>query len=399
SQVLIVAFVCFTCPGLYNAISSIAAGVDDETINYNATAVLYACFALFGLFAGGIVNVLGPKYTLFIGTWGYVIYATSLLIMGNNFDETAKAYSSGATNFFYAGNALLGIGAGLLWTAQGQICMSYPTTETKGAYFSYFWIIFNLGACLGGFLTFGTNYKTTGNTASNTTFILFLVLMSCGALLSLTLAKPENVVRNDGSMVTIDALPNGLSEILEVFKLFLDPKMLLLFPLFAYSNWFYNYHFFFNNAMFNKRTQGFNSAFYWGSQMLGAYLIGKYLDRAGPKKPKALQSILVLTVLCVLMWGAALWVQSSFDIDFGAKRRTIDFQDGGWFLKFLLFTFFGFNDAICQVWSYWLMGQYSDDMATLGRYAGYYKGVQSGMAAVAWRLGGIPLTPMAVLGT
>ncbi|KAF0711557.1 hypothetical protein As57867_005190, partial [Aphanomyces stellatus] len=55
--------------------------------------------------------------------------------------------------------------------------------------------------------------------------------------------------------------------------------------------------------------------------------------------------------------------------------------------------------AICQVWSYWLMGQYSDDMATLGRYAGYYKGVQSGMAAVAWRLGGIPLTPMAVLGT
>ncbi|KAF0701497.1 hypothetical protein As57867_004234, partial [Aphanomyces stellatus] len=196
SQVLIVAFVCFTCPGLYNAISSIAAGVDDETINYNATAVLYACFALFGLFAGGIVNVLGPKYTLFIGTWGYVIYATSLLIMGNNFDETAKAYSSGATNFFYAGNALLGIGAGLLWTAQGQICMSYPTTETKGAYFSYFWIIFNLGACLGGFLTFGTNYKTTGNTASNATFILFLVLMSCGALLSLTLAKPENVVRN-----------------------------------------------------------------------------------------------------------------------------------------------------------------------------------------------------------
>ncbi|KAF0709699.1 hypothetical protein As57867_005775, partial [Aphanomyces stellatus] len=169
SQVLIVAAVCFTCPGLYNAISSIAAGVNDETINYNATAVLYACFALFGLFAGGIVNVLGPKYTLFIGTWGYVVYAVSLLVMGNDFDVAAKTYSSGATAFFYIGNALLGIGAGLLWTAQGQMCMAYPTSETKGAYFSYFWIIFNLGACLGGFMTFGTNYNTTGNTASTTT--------------------------------------------------------------------------------------------------------------------------------------------------------------------------------------------------------------------------------------
>ncbi|KAF0712720.1 Aste57867_4706 [Aphanomyces stellatus] len=399
SQVLIVASVCFCCPGLFNALSSIAAGVNDETINYNATAVLYACFAMFGLFAGGIVNVIGPKITLFIGTWGYVIYASSLLVMDKDFNVDTKLYSTSATNYYYAANAILGIGAGLLWTAQGQMCMAYPTSETKGTFFSYFWIIFNLGATLGGFLTFGTNYNTTGNMASTATYIVFLVLMSCGALLSLALADPNTVVRNDGTMVTVERLPNPITEIGETFKLFFDPKMLLLFPLFAYSNWFYNYHFFFNQAFFNKRTQGFNSAFYWGSQMLGAYLVGKFLDRPGQKKTKALFSILLLALLIVFMWAAALWIQLSFDLDFGDKRRTIDFHDSEWFLKFLLFAYFGFNDAICQVWSYWLMGQYSDDMATLGRYAGYYKCVQSGMAAVAWRLGGIPLTPTAVIGT
>ncbi|RQM11467.1 hypothetical protein B5M09_010556, partial [Aphanomyces astaci] len=116
SQVLLVSFTCFCCPGLFNALSSVAAGVSDETIAYNATAVLYACFSVAGLFAGGIVNVIGPKWTLFIGTWGYVMYSSSLLVMDKNLDVDTKTYSDGATNFFYAANAILGVCAGFLWT-------------------------------------------------------------------------------------------------------------------------------------------------------------------------------------------------------------------------------------------------------------------------------------------
>ncbi|ETV82132.1 hypothetical protein H257_05636 [Aphanomyces astaci] len=233
TQVLIVAMVCFTCPGLFNALNSIAAGVADETINYNATALLYACFALFGLFAGGAVNVIGPKYTLFIGTFGYIMYAASLLVMDKNYDTVAKVYSSGATAFFYASNAVIGISAGFLWTAQGQMCMAYPTSETKGTYFAYFWVIFNLGGSLGGFLSFATNYDNKGEAATTSTYVVFLILMSCGALFSLVLADPNNVVRNDGTMVKVERLPNPVSEFVATLKTFLDPKMLLMFPLFA----------------------------------------------------------------------------------------------------------------------------------------------------------------------
>ncbi|KAF0710479.1 hypothetical protein AaE_012504 [Aphanomyces astaci] len=394
TQVLIVAMVCFTCPGLFNALNSIAAGVADETINYNATALLYACFALFGLFAGGAVNVIGPKYTLFIGTFGYIMYAASLLVMDKNYDTVAKVYSSGATAFFYASNAVIGISAGFLWTAQGQMCMAYPTSETKGTYFAYFWVIFNLGGSLGGFLSFATNYDNKGEAATTSTYVVFLILMSCGALFSLVLADPNNVVRNDGTMVKVERLPNPVSEFVATLKTFLDPKMLLMFPLFAYSNWFYQYHSFFNTSLFNTRSSSFASAFYWGSQMLGAFTVGKYLDRPGSKKPKALQSIFVIAVLIMLMWGSAMWVQVEFDLGNGKKDKNIDFQEGAFWLKFLLYMFYGFNDSIVQVWAYWLMGQFSDDMSTLGRYAGYYKCVQSGMAAVGWRLGGIPISPV-----
>ncbi|RQM21211.1 hypothetical protein B5M09_011352 [Aphanomyces astaci] len=396
SQVLLVSFTCFCGPGLYNALSSVAAGVSDETIAYNASAVLYACFSLSGLFAGGIVNVIGPKWTLAIGASGYVLLSASLLVMDKGLDVDTKTYSDGATNFFYAANAILGVCAGFLWTAQGQMCMAYPTVETKGTYFSYFWIIFNLGGTLGGLITFGTNFDNNGGvSASTATYVVFLVLMSLGAFSALFLANPDNVVRNDGSRVTVEHLPNPATEVLETFKLFLDPKMLLLFPLFAYSNWFYNYHTFFNSSIFNSRTGGFASAFYWGAQMLGAYVIGVYLDRPGNKKAKALQSILVLTVLIFVMWGVGLYAQLDLDLGLKDKKKNLDLTDGPFVIKFLLYFFYGFNDSICQIWAYWLMGQFSDNMATLGRYAGYYKAVQSGMAAVAWRLGGIPITPVA----
>ena len=404
SQVLIAAFTCFCCPGLFNALSSVAAGVADESIAYNGSSLLYGFFAVAGLLAGGVVNVMGPKWALFLGTWGYVIYAISLLAMDKNHSTVqnddgtqAEVYTTGAKTFFYISNSLLGICAGFLWTAQGQMCMAYPTSETKGKYFSWFWIIFNLGATMGGLITFGTNYNSQGSSASTTTYIVFLILMSCGCFMSLTLAKPENVIRNDGSVVKVEALPDWKLELIEVAKLFVDPKMLLLFPLFAYSNWFYTYHSFYNVTIFNSRSGGLASAFYWGAQMVGAYCIGLYLDApGGSRKTKALKSLGVLTFLISVMWGLGLWAQLSLDLSTEHKLG-LDFKGGDYWVKLLLYFYYGLNDAICQVWSYWLMGQMSDDLNVLGRYAGYYKGVQSGMSAISWKLGGINLDPVASL--
>ena len=43
--------------------------------------------------------------------------------------------------------ALNGVGAALLWTAQGQLLMGYPTAQQKGTYFAIFWVLFNVGTC------------------------------------------------------------------------------------------------------------------------------------------------------------------------------------------------------------------------------------------------------------
>lgn len=65
-----------------------------------------------------------------------------------------------AGGFVIAAGAILGICAGLLWTAQGSLMLSYPTEIQKGRFISIFWTIFNLGAVVGASVSLGLNFKS-----------------------------------------------------------------------------------------------------------------------------------------------------------------------------------------------------------------------------------------------
>jgi len=104
---------------------------------------LYSTFAVFGFFGGTFVNKLGVKSMLAFGGIGYCIYAISLL---------ASVHANvGGFNIF--AGALLGVCAGLLWTAQGTIMISYPKEGSKGKFFATFWAIFNMGAVIGSLVS------------------------------------------------------------------------------------------------------------------------------------------------------------------------------------------------------------------------------------------------------
>jgi hypothetical protein len=97
TQVVLLGFVCFACPGLFNALNGLGAGGQVEgTTSANANSTLYATFALTAFFAGSVSlylfsfpcrlthfssvnNVLGPRMTLFLGSSGYAIYIGSYL--------------------------------------------------------------------------------------------------------------------------------------------------------------------------------------------------------------------------------------------------------------------------------------------------------------------------------
>jgi MFS family permease len=147
-QLFMVSMVCFLCPGMFNALNGLGGGgqVSHDAAS-DANTALYSTFAVVGFFAGTFANRLGIRLTLSIGGLGYCIYAASFL-----------SYSH-TTNYgfvIFAG-AFLGVCAGLLWTAQGAIMMSYPPEGSKGRYISWFWMIFNLGAVIGSLVSILTS--------------------------------------------------------------------------------------------------------------------------------------------------------------------------------------------------------------------------------------------------
>ncbi|EFJ06520.1 hypothetical protein SELMODRAFT_448749 [Selaginella moellendorffii] len=381
-QVILIGFVCFCCPGMFNALNSMGGGGQvSKTASNNANTALYATFAVFGVLGGGIYNLLGPRFTLLFGSSFYVLFAGSYLFYNHHQDAKGDAFNITA-------GALLGMGAGLLWAGQGAIMMSYPPERLKGRYISIFWSIFNLGAMIGGFLPFGLNYnRPNAQSVNDATYIGFMVIMSFGSLLTLALLTPDRVVRDDGSRVTAIRYSNPFTEGWEILKLFLTPKLLLLAPACVASNFFYTYQFNgFNASLFNVRTRGFNGVFYWGAQMLGATVLGFLLDACHPRrKVRGFVGIAVVAVFGMVTWGGGLAKQleySRYDLP-----PELDFKSGPEYAgPFILFVCYGLLDAMYQTLCYWTMGALTDDALALSRYAGFYKGVQSAGAAVAWQL-------------
>ena len=143
-QLVMVSFVCFLCPGMFNAINGIGGGGQVDAITADqANIALYSFFCVVGFVSGSVVNRLGVKITLSFGGIGYCIYVASFL----SFNHDANR------GFTVFGGALLGFCAALLWTAQGAIMMSYPKEGNKGKYIATFWIIFNLGGVIGSLVS------------------------------------------------------------------------------------------------------------------------------------------------------------------------------------------------------------------------------------------------------
>ncbi|CAA2971212.1 UNC93 1 [Olea europaea subsp. europaea] len=379
-QVALIGLVCFCCPGMFNALSGMGGGGQvDPTAANNANTALYTTFAVFGILGGGIYNILGPHLTLFAGCSTYVLYAGSFLYY-NHYHHQAFAIVAGA---------LLGIGAGLLWAAEGAIMTSYPPHDRKGTYISIFWSIFNMGGVIGGLIPFILNYHRVDAVSVNDgTYIGFMVFMSIGTVLSLGILHPSRVVRDDGTKCTNIKYSSVTVEVVEILKLFLNWKMLLMVPASWASNFFYSYQFTnVNGVLFNLRTRGFNNVFYWGAQMVGSVFIGYIMDFSFKnRRTRGLVGIGVVAVLSTAIWGGGLAKQLHYSRD-DLPTLKLDFKDHTDFTgPFMLYFSYGLLDAMFQSMVYWVIGSLADDSEILSRYTGFYKGVQSAGAAVAWQI-------------
>lgn len=228
-------------------------------------------------------------------------------------------------------------------------------------------------------------HSTAGN-VNNGTYIAFLVLMAIGFVLCWCLVDCKYVKRKDGSRVIVIKNPTWKSEFLGLWETLIhDSYIVLMFPMFLASNWFYAYHFnAVNLAYFNVRTRALNSLLYWLMQMVGAFIFGKLLDLKGLSRPwRAKINFGILLAVTMGIWGGGYAFQKRYTRE--TKGLGTDFTDRGYIGPMFLYMFYGFYDAAFQTCTYWYMGSLSNNSRKLANFAGFYKGIQSAGAAGMWR--------------
>jgi len=382
TQVSMLGFVCFMCPGLFNALNGLGAGgqVDTET-NSNSNAALYATFAGAAFFAGTINNRLGSRLTLLIGSTGYALYIGSYLAMNIHRE---------ASGFVIAAGAILGVCAGLLWTAQGSLMLAYPTESQKGKFIGLFWSIFNLGGVVGASVALGQNWDSKENSVGNGTYIGFLILTLIGVLIPMLMADPAKMIRTDGTKVTIPRHPSWKTEIKGLYiALRDDPMIILLFPMFFASNYFYTWQFgHYNAQIFHIRARSLNNLVYWIAQIIGSVSIGLLLDHKKiGRRARAFAgwSVLFGMVFTVHIWGYFYQRQYTRATTAPKDAPRLDIYDDGYVGRLWLYIFCGLLDAMWLTNAYWLMGAMSNNAGKLAHFTGLYKSIQSAGAAGVWR--------------
>ncbi|KUL83769.1 hypothetical protein ZTR_08672 [Talaromyces verruculosus] len=384
-QLGLVAFVCFMCPGMFNALGGLGGGGKTDTgLADDMNTALYSTFAVVGFLAGTIVNRLGVRYSIGFGGLGYSIYAGSLL---------ASVHHHVPGFNIFAG-AFLGVCAGVLWAAQGVIMVSYPTEAQKGRYWAWFWGIFNIGGCIGSLIPLGQNINVkVAATVTDGTYIAFIVLMVFGAFLAMFLVDADKIIRADGTKVILMKNPSWSSELKGLYTCILaEPYIILLFPMMWSSNWFYTYQEnAINAAFFDTRTRALMGFLYWFAQICAASVIGPLLDNAKIRRSlRARVMFVTLIVLTVAIYGGGWAFQKSYDrADVVPENKNFeawDWTHSGFAGPMFLYFFYGAYDAVWQGCMYWTMGALSNSGRRTANYVGFYKGLQSAGAAVMWSL-------------
>lgn len=182
--------------------------------------------------------------------------------------------------------------------------------------------------------------------------------MFSGAILALFLCDAKKIVRADGTRVILMKHPSWKTEIIGLWTTIRsEPYIVLLFPMFWSSNWFYTYQQnSVNAAHFDTRTRALNSFLYWFAQIVAAVILGNLLDIERVRRSiRARIALFALFALTMVVWGGGLaWQKGYTRATIGNKNFvSTDWTTPGYVGPMFLYFFYGMYDAMWQGTVYW----------------------------------------------
>uniref|UniRef100_A0A8C9XMN1 Major facilitator superfamily domain containing 11 n=1 Tax=Sander lucioperca TaxID=283035 RepID=A0A8C9XMN1_SANLU len=201
---------------------------------YTSMAIIYGVFSASNLIAPSVVTVIGPQLSMFFSGLLYSGYIAMFIYP--------------YTWSFYTASVLVGIGAAVLWTAQGNVLAINSTDDTIGRNSGIFWALLQFSLFFGNLYIYCAWHGHVHITDKDrqTVFISLTVISLVGCFLFFLIRKPdpEPTAPSEQSQSIIMSFPLcsspdvGLcSQALDAFafKMFGTKEMLLLSLSIAYT--------------------------------------------------------------------------------------------------------------------------------------------------------------------
>lgn len=199
-------------------------------------AILYLFVSLCSFFSTAIVNKLGIKTSLFVGSMCYVFWILSFLLPSlykDKEDSGIFLFNKGFITFLSLfSSAANGLGAGLIWVSQGKYVTDCANELNKGFYYGFFWVFYMSSQVLGNFIA----AMVLGNTNTVIYYSVMGAFAFSSSFLFLTLKKPQrNLDDSYKNLMKTNELPanqtNFKKDIVDTIKLALTKRMLHVAPM------------------------------------------------------------------------------------------------------------------------------------------------------------------------
>uniref|UniRef100_A0A8C2X3V8 UNC93-like protein MFSD11 n=1 Tax=Cyclopterus lumpus TaxID=8103 RepID=A0A8C2X3V8_CYCLU len=141
-------FTAFTTCG--NVAQTVVKSLQNDTFSgsgYHSLGIIYGVFSFANLLAPTVVAVVGPKITMFLSGLLYSGYIAVFIVP--------------STWSFYLTSVLIGIGAAMLWTAQGHFLVENSDASTINRNTGMFWALLQCSMLFGNlYIYFDWNGRT-----------------------------------------------------------------------------------------------------------------------------------------------------------------------------------------------------------------------------------------------
>ncbi|XP_054463257.1 UNC93-like protein MFSD11 [Anoplopoma fimbria] len=204
---------------------------------YHSLGIIYGVFSFANLLAPSVVAVIGPKITMFLSGLLYSGYIAVFIVP--------------STWSLYLTSVLIGIGAAMLWTAQGHFLVENSEASTINRNTGMFWALLQCSMLFGNlYVYFDWNGRTEISDSSRKNIFLSLLVASVlGTLSFLVLRKShdeeEMLSEEEGQSLLSTrvmythranmAMQDAKSEFKTILQLLKTKTILLLSPCMAYS--------------------------------------------------------------------------------------------------------------------------------------------------------------------